>query len=135
MNDLRIWAAGLAAAALTTGPAAHAAPPAADPTFGEWLTATGDGKVRVGPCAANPAQACGTLVWAKPPADAPPGPNIVKTVSNERITPLFTATVEATEEAIVNAMVGAKTMTGIEGHTVVALPHEQLNKVLKKYNR
>jgi len=72
---------------------------------------------------------------ANPYADAPPGPNVVRTVSNERITPLFTATVEATEEAIVNAMVGAKTMTGIDGHTVIALPHEQLQKVLKKYNR
>jgi len=59
----------------------------------------------------------------------------VKTVSNDRITPLFTATVEATEEAIVNAMVGAKTMTGIDGHTVIALPHDQLQKALKKYNR
>ncbi len=72
---------------------------------------------------------------ANPYADAAPGPNIVHTVSNDRITPLFTATVEATEEAIVNAMVGAKTMTGIDGHTVVALPHEQLQQVLKKYNR
>ena len=72
---------------------------------------------------------------ANPYADAPPGPNIVHTVSNDRITPLFTATVEATEEAIVNAMVGAKTMTGIDGHTVVALPHEQLQRVLKKYKR
>ena len=68
-------------------------------------------------------------------ADAEPGPNTVKTVSNERISPLFEATVEATEEAIVNAMVGAKTMTGIEGHTVVALPHEKLQQVLKKFNR
>ncbi len=72
---------------------------------------------------------------ANPYADAPPGPNIVRTVSNERITPLFTATVEATEEAIVNAMVGAKTMTGIDGHTAVALPHEELQRVLKKYHR
>jgi len=72
---------------------------------------------------------------ANPHADAPPGPNVVRTVSNERITPLFTAAVEAAEEAIVNAMVGARTMTGIDGHTVVALPHEQLQKVLKKYNR
>jgi len=67
--------------------------------------------------------------------DALPGPNTVETVSNERISPLFTATVEATEEAIVNAMVGAKTMTGIDGHTVIALPHDQLRQVLKKYNR
>jgi L-aminopeptidase/D-esterase-like protein len=59
----------------------------------------------------------------------------VQTVSNERISPLFAATVEATEEAIVNAMVGAKTMTGIDGHTVIALPHQQLQQVLKKYNR
>lgn len=72
---------------------------------------------------------------ANPHADAEPGPNTVKAVSNERISPLFTATVQATEEAIVNAMVGAKTMTGIDGHTVIALPHEELQKVLKKYQR
>jgi L-aminopeptidase/D-esterase-like protein len=72
---------------------------------------------------------------ANPHADAEPGPNAVKTVSNERITPLFEATVEATEEAIVNAMVGAKTMTGIDGHTVVALPHDKLQQTLKKYGR
>ena len=72
---------------------------------------------------------------ANPHANAEPGPNTVKTVSNERISPLFEATVEATEEAIVNAMVGAKTMTGIDGHTVVALPHDKLRQVLKKYNR
>jgi L-aminopeptidase/D-esterase-like protein len=68
-------------------------------------------------------------------ADKQPGPNTVQTVSNERISPLFTATVEATEEAIVNAMVGAKTMTGIDGHTVVALPHDRLKQVLTKYGR
>jgi L-aminopeptidase/D-esterase-like protein len=72
---------------------------------------------------------------ANPHADAEPGPNSVSVVSNERISPLFSATVEATEEAIVNAMVGAKTMTGIDGHTVNALPHEELKEVLKKYQR
>ncbi|MGA7108039.1 MAG: P1 family peptidase [Terracidiphilus sp.] len=72
---------------------------------------------------------------ANPHADAEPGPNTVETMSNERISPLFTATVEATEEAIVNAMVGAKTMTGIDGHTAIGLPHDQLQQVLKKYNR
>jgi len=72
---------------------------------------------------------------ANPHADAEPGPNMVKVVSNERISPLFSATVEATEEAIVNAMVGAKTMTGVDGHTVNALPHQQLQQALKKYNR
>jgi D-aminopeptidase len=72
---------------------------------------------------------------ANPEADKPPGPNTVQTVSNERISPLFNSTVEATEEAIVNAMVGAETMTGIDGHTVNALPQQQLQNVLKKYNR
>ena len=57
-------------------------------------------------------------------------------VSNRDISPLFEATVEATEEAIVNAMVGAETMTGIDGHTVGStLPHDKLEQVLKKYNR
>jgi L-aminopeptidase/D-esterase-like protein len=68
-------------------------------------------------------------------ADHAPGPNAVQTVQNDRMNPLFSATVEATEEAIVNAMVGAKTMTGIDGHTVVGLPHDRLKQVLKKYNR
>ncbi|MBB6145976.1 L-aminopeptidase/D-esterase-like protein [Silvibacterium bohemicum] len=72
---------------------------------------------------------------ANPHADAEPGPNPVLTVSNERISPLFQATVEATEEAIVNAMVGAKTMIGIDGHTVIGLPHEELQKALKEYKR
>jgi D-aminopeptidase len=72
---------------------------------------------------------------ANPHVDDGPGPNTVKTVTTERISPLFEATVEATEEAIVNAMVGAKTMTGINGRTVIELPHEKLQQVLKKYNR
>lgn len=54
---------------------------------------------------------------------------------NDSLDPLFTATVEATEEAIVNAMVAAEDMSGIDGHHVRALPHEQLRAVLKKYNR
>ena len=72
---------------------------------------------------------------ANPHADAEPGPNSVLAVSNERINPLFSATVEATEEAIVNAMVAAKTMTGIDNHTVIGLPHDELQKALKQYNR
>jgi D-aminopeptidase len=43
--------------------------------------------------------------------------------------------VQATEEAIINAMVAAETMTGIENHKVIALPHDRLRAVLKKYNR
>jgi L-aminopeptidase/D-esterase-like protein len=49
--------------------------------------------------------------------------------------PLFEATVQATEEAIINALVAAETMAGIDGHKVFALPHDRLKQVLKKYNR
>ncbi|MGA8212193.1 MAG: P1 family peptidase [Candidatus Sulfotelmatobacter sp.] len=54
---------------------------------------------------------------------------------NDQINPIFLATVQATEEAVVNAMVAAKTMTGVNGHTVEALPHDRLREVLQKYNR
>jgi L-aminopeptidase/D-esterase-like protein len=56
-------------------------------------------------------------------------------VPNERMDPLFSATIEATEEAIVNALVAAKTMTGVNNRTVQALPHEALRQVLRKYHR
>jgi D-aminopeptidase len=59
----------------------------------------------------------------------------LKMLPNEEIEPIFAATVQATEEAIINAMVAAETMTGIEDHKVIALPHDRLRAVLKKYNR
>jgi D-aminopeptidase len=59
----------------------------------------------------------------------------LKMLPNEKIEPLFAATVQATEEAIINAMVSAETMTGIENHKVIALPHDRLRAILKKYNR
>lgn len=54
---------------------------------------------------------------------------------NDLLDPIFTATVQATEEAVINAMVAAETMTGIDDHRVIALPHDKLREVLKKYNR
>jgi L-aminopeptidase/D-esterase-like protein len=54
---------------------------------------------------------------------------------NQRLNPIFLATVEATEEAVVNAMVAAKTMKGINDFEVIGLPHDRLREVLKKYNR
>src|ERR1700741_1004233 len=54
---------------------------------------------------------------------------------NDSMDPLFAATVEATEEAIVNAMVAATDMTGVDGHHVRALPHAELRAVLAKYHR
>ena len=54
---------------------------------------------------------------------------------NDRINPLFDATIQATEEAIINAMVAAETMTGVDDHKIVALPHDRVREILKKYNR
>jgi len=63
------------------------------------------------------------------------GTTTVSTLANDRITPLFEATVQAVEEAIINAMVAAETMEGINGNKVYAIPHELLVDTLKKYNR
>ena len=63
------------------------------------------------------------------------GVSNIRMLGNDSMNPLFEATVQATEEAIVNAMVAADTMTGIDGHTVIGLPHAQLTQVLKKYTR
>lgn len=54
---------------------------------------------------------------------------------NGSIDPIFEATVQATEEAVVNAMVAAETMTGANGHRFYALPHDELKQLLVKYNR
>jgi L-aminopeptidase/D-esterase-like protein len=59
----------------------------------------------------------------------------LRMVPNDSLDPLFAATVQATEEAIDNAMVAATDMTGIDGHHVRALPHDELRAVLAKYNR
>src|SRR3984957_4923079 len=72
---------------------------------------------------------------ANPGAASPKGIHDFKMLPNDALDPLFLATVQATEKAIVNAMVAAETMTGIDGHTVIALPHDRLREVLKKYNR
>jgi len=57
------------------------------------------------------------------------------TLENDDLDPLLAGTVEATEEAIINALVAAQTMRGINGNTFYALPHERLREVLRKYNR
>jgi D-aminopeptidase len=59
----------------------------------------------------------------------------LKMLPNDSLDPVFRATVEATEEAIVNAMVAAQDMTGADDHRVIALPHAALRAVLKKYGR
>ena len=72
---------------------------------------------------------------ANPQAGDTKGPVNVAMLPHEDMNPLFEATVQATEEAIVNAMVGAETITGFQGHKVIALPHDRLRQVLQKYNR
>jgi D-aminopeptidase len=72
---------------------------------------------------------------ANPHADFLTKPAPVTMFPNDEMDSLFEATVQATEEAVINAMVAARTMTGINNHTVYALPHDQLRAALKKYNR
>jgi D-aminopeptidase len=59
----------------------------------------------------------------------------VQTIPNDLMDPIFSGVVQATEEAIVNALVDNQTMTGANNHRVEALPHDRLREVLKKYNR
>src|SRR6202046_3103702 len=59
----------------------------------------------------------------------------VKMLRNSRTDPLFTAAVQATEEAIVNALIAARTMVGINGYRIEALPHDRLANVMRKYGR
>lgn len=54
---------------------------------------------------------------------------------NDLMNPFLSATTQATEEAIVNALISAETMTGINNNTVYNLPHDRLKNILKKYNR
>jgi D-aminopeptidase len=59
----------------------------------------------------------------------------VEAIPNDRISPLFAATIQATEEAILNALLAAETMTGADGARVTALPVDRLLAALRKYNR
>jgi L-aminopeptidase/D-esterase-like protein len=56
-------------------------------------------------------------------------------LSNSQISALFRATVEATEEAIINAMIAAETMVGRDGNRSDAIPHDRLREILRVYNR
>lgn len=72
---------------------------------------------------------------ANPEAAKPSGVARLEMLANESMNALFSATVQAVEETIVNAMIAAETMTGIDGHKVIAIPHQPLQQILKKYNR
>lgn len=82
-------------------------------------------------------QSSGDLFIAFGPAEPPEngrGLQEFSTLPNHALDPLLLATVEATEESIVNALVAAETMTGVNGNTVYALPHARLVEVLRKYH-
>lgn len=64
-----------------------------------------------------------------------PAPSDISYLPNFAMSPLFYATVMSTQEAIVNALVAAETMTGIDWNRAYALPHDRLQEALRKYNR
>lgn len=68
-------------------------------------------------------------------AEKPLGIRQVDLFPNQRMNPIIAATIQATEEAILNALVTAETMTGFNSTTVHALPHDRLKEVLRRYNR
>lgn len=72
---------------------------------------------------------------ANPSAFQRTGFTKVDELPNDLINPLFEATVQAVEEAIINAMVAAETTEGINGNKAYALPHKLVMDLLKKYNR
>jgi L-aminopeptidase/D-esterase-like protein len=76
-----------------------------------------------------------TFSTANPGAARGEGRPVLEMLPNARLTPLFTATVQATEEAILNALLAARTMTGANGVRVEALPHDRLLAAMRKYGR
>ena len=65
-------------------------------------------------------------------ADPEPLTHSVQTIPNDRMDPIFAAVVQATEEAVVNALVDNQTMTGRDNHRVEALPHDRLRQIMKR---
>ena len=68
-------------------------------------------------------------------ATQPNALNTARYLGESLLDDLFRATVAGTEEAIVNALVAARDMSGQDGHRVLAIPHDELRAVLKQYNR
>ena len=72
----------------------------------------------------------GEVNWPEQKAPSPMTP-----IPEAEVNAVFEATVQATEEAIVNALVAARTTTGADGYTMYGLPHDELRAILKRYNR
>jgi len=62
-------------------------------------------------------------------------PSPIVPLADSEVNAVFEATVQATEEAIVNALVAARTSTGADGYTMYGLPHDETRAILKRYNR
>jgi D-aminopeptidase len=90
---------------------------------GGGYSGDGSGDIFVAFSTANPGAADGT------------GLRHLTMLPNERLDAIFLATIQATEEAVVNALVAAKTMKGIDDREVTGLPHDRLREALKKFNR
>jgi D-aminopeptidase len=91
----------------------------------------GSGDLFVSFSTANPGADPARGQAAKTPAGAT-APVTIQMLPNWAMDPLFNATIHATEEAIINAMVGARTMTGIDDHTVYALPRGLLKQLMSE---
>ena len=61
--------------------------------------------------------------------------NEKKELINDAMSPLFLATIEATEEAILNSLFAAETMVGREGHEIKSIPIDEIIQTMKKYNK
>ena len=72
---------------------------------------------------------------ANPGAAQNKGPRQLTMLPNDDLNPIFLATVQATEEAVINAMVAADTMRGVNDRVVIGLPHDRVREILKKYRR
>ena len=72
---------------------------------------------------------------ANPGAFRRGGVSTIQMLSNDDMNGLMDATVDATEEAIINALIAARTMTGANGTTIYGIPHDQVRDILRKYNR
>jgi len=92
----------------------------------------GSGDIFVSFSTANPGAdvAAPPFQRGAPPSTTPPPLAQIAMLPNWAMNPLFDATIRATEEAIVNAMVGAKTMTGINGNSLNAVPHDALRNLM-----
>lgn len=72
---------------------------------------------------------------ANPGAFRRGGTSAVTLMSNDDLNGIMDAAIDATEEAIINALIAARTMTGLNGNTMFAIPHDQVRDILRKYGR